>query len=230
MISLVIPVHNEERILQKNLGKLLDYLKSLGGEFEIVLVENGSTDNTLKIADEISGRDKRVRVFSINQKDLGRALREGILNAQGEYLVWYPIDLSVDFAYIPESLEYIRDYDIIVGSKEHRESSVTRSGTRKFLSLVYNSFVNLLFNLGISDTQCVKTFRAESTKTVVEKAGSGGIIWEVELLYLAKKAGLRVMEIPVNVRDLRKGSKIRILDMIKAFINLIILRINLSMP
>jgi len=223
MISLVIPVHNEEKILQENLEKILGYLNFLREESEILLVENGSTDRTFAIASEISRRDKRVKVLSIDQKDLGKALKKGILNANGEFLIWYPIDLSVALDYIPESLREIKNYDIIVGSKEHRESSVTRSGTRKFLSLIYNSLVNLLFDLGISDTQCVKTLRAESTRPVVEKTNSGGIVWEVELLYLAKKSDLRVKEVPVHVVDTGRKSKIKISDMIKAFINLIIL-------
>jgi len=227
MISFIIPIHNEEKILQENLEKISDYLNSLGKEFEIVLIENGSTDNTLAITNEISRKDKRVKALSIHQKDLGKALRKGILSASGELLIWYPIDLSVAFDYIPESLREIEDYDIIVGSKEHRKSSVTRSGTRKFLSIIYNSFVDLLFNLGISDTQCVKTFKAESTKSIIEKTTSGGIVWEVEFLYLAKKADLRMKEVPVHVIDIRRKSKINILDMIKAFINLIILRIKI---
>lgn len=230
MISLVIPVHNEEKILRENLEKILGYLNSLGNEFEIVLIENGSTDRTFAIASEISRKDKRVKVLSIDQKDLGMALKKGILNANGEFLIWYPIDLSVALNYIPESLREIKNYDIIVGSKEHRKSSVTRPGTRKFLSLIYNSSVNLLFNLGISDTQCVKTLRAESTKPIVEKTNSGGIVWEVELLYLAKKADLRVKEVPVHVIDIRRKSKIKISDMIKALTELIKLRLRMGNP
>lgn len=224
-ISIIIPVHNEEKILRENLEKISGYMESLGKKFEIVLIENGSSDSTREIAEAIARRDKRVRALSIPQKDLGGALKRGILNAKGEYLIWYPIDLSVELDYIPESLQEIEDYDIIIGSKEHRESHVVRSGTRKLLSRVYNLFVNLLFNLGISDTQCVKTFRAESIKSIAEKTVSRGIIWEVELLCRAKKAGMGLNEVPVHVRDLRRGSKIKILDMVKAFMGLVKLRI-----
>ncbi|MBN2015030.1 MAG: glycosyltransferase [Candidatus Altiarchaeota archaeon] len=226
MISIVMPVHNEEKILRENLEKLEAYLQSLGMDFEIVLVENGSKDNTLKIAEEISHSDTRVRVLSIPEKDLGKALKKGILEASGEYLIWYPIDLSVGFEYIERSLEEVKKYDIIVGSKEHPDSKVMRSLTRRILSLFYNSLANLLFNLGISDTQCVKTFRAEKTKPLVEKTESSGIMWEVELLYLVKKSGLRMEEVPVSVRDTRKASKIKPMDMFKAFMGLLRLRLG----
>lgn len=226
MISVVTPVHNEEAVLEGNLEKLGVYLESINVEFEIVIVENGSSDSTQEISERISRGDSRVRVFSIPEKDLGRALREGILRASGEYLVWYPIDLSVGFEYIKESLREIKDYDVIVGSKEHPESKVVRSLTRRILSFCYNSLVNLLFGLGFSDTQCVKTFRAESVKTLVEKTKSRGIMWEVELLYLAKKYGFRMKEVPVSVKDTRKASKIKPRDMFNAFMGLLRLRLR----
>jgi glycosyltransferase involved in cell wall biosynthesis len=226
MISLVMPVHNEEKILRENLEKLKAYMMSLNSEFEVVLIENGSTDSTLKIAEEISHSDTRVRVLSIPKKDLGKALKKGILEASGEYILWYPIDLSVDFEYIERSLGEVKNYDIIVGSKEHSESKVMRSLTRRILSLLYNSLANLLFGLGISDTQCVKTFRAEKTKPLAEKTESSGIMWEVELLYLAKKSGLRVKEVLVSVHDTRKASKIKPMDMFKAFMGLLRLRLR----
>ncbi len=226
MISLVIPVHNEADVLEGNLNQLVDHMQSFSSSFEVVLVENGSSDSTFRIAENISQSDPRVRALSLPVKDLGGSLRKGILEANGKYLIWYPIDLSVNFDYIQKSLEEIKDHDIIVGSKEHPLSSVTRSSKRRYLSFVYNSIVNLLFGLGFSDTQCVKTLNAESVKPIAKKAKSSGIMWEVELLYLAKKANLRLKEVPVSVHDTRKGSKIRVMDMVTAFSNLFKLRLR----
>jgi glycosyltransferase involved in cell wall biosynthesis len=227
MISVVTPVHNEEAILGENAKKLIAHISSVSQEAELILIDNGSTDATPGIAEGLSRADGRIKALSIPEKDLGAALREGILAASGEYVVWYPIDLSIDFSYIGSSLKEIAGFDMVVGSKEHPESSVVRSKTRKFLSFFYNSFVNLLFNLHISDTQCVKTFRASTIKRIAEQSKSSGIVWEVELIYRAKKAGLRVKEVPVKVCDMRKGSKIRPLDMLKAFYTLVRLRLSL---
>lgn len=226
-ISLVIPIHNEEKILLENVKKISNYLESLKKEFEIILIENGSTDRTFTIATEISKKDFRIKAFSIPSKSLGDALRRGILNANGEILVWYPIDMSVDLGYIPESLSIINDCNIVIGSKEHKDSMVRRSYSRKIYSMAYNFLVNLLFNLRISDTQCVKTFNRNSIMEIVKETKSGGIIFEVELLYRVRKNGLKIKEIPVKVRDLRPDSKIKFNDIGKAFWNLISLRLRL---
>lgn len=226
-ISLIIPVHNEEKILQENLKKISNYLNSLGKEFEIILIENGSTDGTFALATGISKKDSRVRAISITQKSLGDALRNGILNAKGEILVWYPIDMSVNLGYIKESLGMIDDYDFVIGSKEHKNSKVDRSLSRKIYSMVYNFLVNLLFNLHISDTQCVKTFKKESIAEIAKETTTGGIVFEVELLYRARKNRLKIKEVPVMVRDVRKDSKIDFMDMEKAFIDLISLRLRI---
>jgi glycosyltransferase involved in cell wall biosynthesis len=223
-ISLVIPVHNEEKIISANLPVLVSYMESLGQPFSIVLVENGSGDRTLELAREYSAKDARVIALTIEKKSLGDALREGFLKAPGEILIWYPIDLSVDLSYIKHSLELIKTNDIVIGSKDMLGSKDDRSLSRRLYSKFYNTLVNLLFNLRISDTQCVKTFRKESLVPLVNAAKSGGIVFEVELLYLAKKKGLSVKEIPVIVIDRRPDSKIKYKDIMKAFTDLLSLR------
>ncbi len=225
-ISLVVPIHNEEKILEKNLKKISNYLSSLGKEFELVLIENGSTDNTFTIAKKIAKKDARVRVLVITQKSLGKALKKGILNAKGEILFWYPIDMSVNLSYIQESLTLAKEYDIVIGSKEHQDSRVNRTLSRKIYSFFYNSLVNILFNLGISDTQCVKTFKKDAIVPLAKVADTQGIVFEVELLYLAKKNKLIIKEIPVKVSDLRKDSKIGFLEIERAFMDLISLRLR----
>jgi glycosyltransferase involved in cell wall biosynthesis len=225
-ISIVMPVHDEEKILPANLSKIIAHMASLGESFEIVLVENGSKDKTLVLATEYAEKDARVRAFSIPRKSLGDALRKGFQEAQGEILIWYPIDLAIDLSYIKESLEDIKECDIVIGSKEHKDSKVERSSARKKYSMFYNSIVNLLFNLGLSDTQCVKTMRKEKILPIVAAAKSGGIVFEVELLYKAKKNRLKIKETPVIVKDFRPDSKIKYSDIRRAFTDLISLRLK----
>ena len=225
-ISLVIPVHNEEKIISANIPVLVSYMESLGQEFSIVLVENGSADRTLELAKEYAKKDPRVIAFTIEKKSLGDALREGFLKAPGAILIWYPIDLSVDLSYIKDSLELIQTNDIVIGSKDMPGSKDDRSHSRRLYSKFYNTMVNILFGLGIYDTQCVKTFRKDSIVPLVNEARSGGIVFEVELLYLAKKKGLTVKEIPVIVIDRRPDSKIKYKDIRKAFTDLLALRLR----
>lgn len=225
--SLVIPIHDEEKILSENLYRIIAYMESLGGSFEIVLVENGSRDRTLVLASEYSEKDSRVKTLSIPQKSLGDALRKGFQEAGGEILIWYPIDLAIDPSYIKESLALIKDLDIVIGSKEHKDSKVERSKSRKRYSMFYNSLVNLLFNLDLSDTQCVKTLRKDKILPLLAQTRSGGIVFEVELLYLAKKKGLRLKEAPVTVKDFRPDSKIKYKDIRRAFTDLVYLRLRI---
>jgi glycosyltransferase involved in cell wall biosynthesis len=225
-ISVVMPVHNEDKILLENLGRLIAYLESRGETFEIVLVENGSTDKTLIQANEYAEKDDRVKALSIAKKSLGDALRKGFQEARGDIIIWYPIDLAIDLSYIKESLDDIKDCDLVIGSKEHKDSKVERSKSRKRYSMFYNSLVNLFFNLGLSDTQCVKTLRKDKILPLLAQTKSGGIVFEVELLYLAKKKGLRLKETPVTVKDFRSDSKIKYKDIRRAFTDLIVLRLK----
>jgi glycosyltransferase involved in cell wall biosynthesis len=225
-ISIVMPVHDEEKILTENLSTIISHMTSLGESFEIVLVENGSKDKTLVLAMDYSEKDRRVKTFSIPRKSLGDALRKGFQEARGEILIWYPIDLAINLSYIKESLADIQDCDIVVGSKEHKNSRVERSSSRKQYSMFYNSIVNLLFNLRLSDTQCVKTMRKEKILPIVAAAKSGGIVFEVELLYKAKKNKLIIRETPVTVKDFRPDSKIKYKDIRKAFTDLLLLRLR----
>jgi len=226
-ISLVMPVHNEEKILKENLTRIITYMESVGEPFEIVLIENGSIDKTFALATEYSQKDARVRAISTTKKSLGDALKAGFLDARGDILIWYPIDLSVDMSYVKESLELIQKYDIIIGSKDMPGSKDDRSHNRRLYSKFYNSLVNLLFHLSISDTQCVKTIRREAILPVVNETKSGGIVFEVELLYRSKKKGLLIKEIPVIVVDRRSDSKIKYKDIFKAFRDLLWLRMRI---
>ncbi len=225
-ISLVMPVHNEEKIILENLSKIIAYMASLNKSFEIILVENGSRDRTLVLAAEYSEKDNLVKTLSIPKKSLGDALRKGFQESTGEMLIWYPIDLAIDLSYIEESLRLIEDCDIVIGSKEHKDSKVERSKSWKRYSMFYNALVNLFFGLGLSDTQCVKTLRKDKILPLLAKTKSGGIVFEVELLYLAKKKGLRLKEAPVIVKDFRTDSKIKYNDIRRAFTDLIALRLK----
>lgn len=227
MLSVVTPVNNEEAILEKNVGLISKYLEeNVAGGFEHILVENGSTDGTFDIARRLSEKDSRVRVFRIPERSLGRGLRVGFENARGDFVVWYPIDLAIDLSYIKNSLADIKDYDIVVGSKEHPKTKLTRPFLRKFFSRVYNLLVNLLFNIGFSDTQCVKTFRREPLQKLLPEVKTNDINFEVELLYRARKKGLKMLEYPVEIHDTRQ-SKIRPLDFLRTALRLFLMRLRI---
>jgi glycosyltransferase involved in cell wall biosynthesis len=227
LVSIVTPVNNEENILEKNVGYISKYLEEhVTADFEYILVENGSTDRTFDIAQALSKKDSRVRVYRIPERSLGRGLRVGFESAKGDFVVWYPIDLAIDLSYIKNSLADIGDYDVIVGSKDHPETRLTRPFLRKLFSRVYNLLINLLFRVGFSDTQCVKTFRRGPLQELLPLVKANDINFEVELLYRARKKGLRMLEVPVEIHDTRRDSKIRPLDFIRTALKLFLMRLR----
>ena len=224
-LSVVIPVSDEERILEGNLNSIKEYLRSLHHSFEIVLVENGSRDNTRSMLEELTRDDPALKALYLPVRDVGLALKKGFECSQGEYVIWYPIDLAVDLEYIPRSLKLIKEYQMVVGSKDHPDSHVRRPIMRNIFSKTYNRMVNLLFGLGLGDTQCVKTFQKKTLDEILPKTKSRGIVFEVELLYRAKQMGVSVLEVPVNVEDTRKSSgMISLVFFINTFRDLILLR------
>jgi glycosyltransferase involved in cell wall biosynthesis len=221
-------VHNEARILTKNAATLCRYLEALEVKFEVILVDNGSTDDTLQKARALAGKLQEVKVFSIPFKSLGAALRLGFEKACGAVILWYPMDLAVGLSYIKNTLAEIDSCDVIVGSKAHSDSVVERRLVRRALSRIYNRAVNLLFGLGLSDTQCVKTYKRESILPLLRETQSGRLVFEVELLYRARQKGLAIREYPVVVTLTRIGSRIRPKDIMCTLFDLLKLRLRLS--
>jgi hypothetical protein len=148
------------------------------------------------------------------------------MNAKGDYVIWYPIDLAIDLSYIKNSLSDIKGYDAVIASKDHPKTKLTRPFMRKLSSKVYNLLINLLFNTGFSDTQCVKTLRREPLQKIVPEVKTNDINFEVELLYRMRKHGLKMLEYPVEINDTRKDSKIRPLDFVKTAFRLLLLRLR----
>ncbi|MFH1722254.1 MAG: glycosyltransferase [Candidatus Altiarchaeota archaeon] len=226
-ISLVMPVCNEESILEKNIGILLDYVEKLSNNYEVVFVENGSSDSTLEVLKNISKKNPKIRFFTTPERDLGIALDKGFREAKNEILIWYPIDLSFDFSFFDESLRLIEGYDLVVGSKEMDGATQVRPPIRLFLSKCYHLLIRALFRLGYTDTQSVKTFKRSSLKKILDETKSRGIVFEVELLFNALYYHLKVKEIPVDVRDMRESSSINYIVILKAFLALFVLKARL---
>lgn len=226
-VSVVTPVNNEEKILEKNVGVISKYLGENVGDFEWILIENGSTDRTLEIARKLSEKDPRIKVFQIPERSLGRGLRVGFQNARGDFVVWYPIDMAINIDYIKNSLMDIKDYDAVIGSKDHPQAKITRPFLRKLSSKVYNLLINVLFNIGFLDTQCVKTFRRQPLQEILPEVKTNDINFEVELLYKARKKGLKMLEYPVEIYDTRKDSKIKPFDFLKTAVKLFLMRLRI---
>jgi glycosyltransferase involved in cell wall biosynthesis len=203
--SLVIPVLNEEEILWRNTETIIEYLNETMDEYEIILVENGSSDNTEKIATMLSSEYMKVRTYSLPEPCLGEALKKGVSNAEYEKIVYYPIDLSVNLDFIQSSIKLLDTNDIVVGSKRLRDAKDKRPVTRRIASRGYHQAVRLLFKTNLSDTTCVKAYRREAAINLMSMIPAGSNVFETEVLLEAQRRNHRIAQIPVNVDDPRQG-------------------------
>ncbi len=203
--SIIVPVYNEAEILVENLATLVKYLDFTLMDFEVILVENGSVDDTSRYVEWIAGENTKIKAFYLPEPCLGRALKTGILNAGYGKVVYYPIDLSVNLSFIPESVALLDSYPIVVGSKKMRTARDNRPLKRRMASTGYHRTVQALFSTDLSDTTCVKAYRKEVALELMNAVPTDNSVFETEVLLDAQRMGYRVHQIPVEVNDGRRG-------------------------
>lgn len=198
--SIVVPVHNEAALLEANTRVLVEYLDGALDRYEVILVENGSLDDTSSRARGLAGTLSGVRVLEVPEPSLGEALRLGVSEARYDKVVYFPIDLSVDLEFIPESVALLDEFDIVVGSKRMKPSLDLRPLHRRLLSRGYHGLVRRLFATGFTDTTCVKAYRRSGVLPLFAEVPSSSQVFETELMLAAQRMGLSIREVPVVVR------------------------------
>lgn len=204
-VSVVMPAFNEAEILASSVETVVEGLRARSESFEVLVVENGSTDDTLAIAELIAGEVPEVRVAHREEADYGRALRAGLLDASGEAVVNFDIDyFDLDFldAAVAQVLE-IGGPAIVVGSKRSAGSTDNRDPLRKFATLVFGTILRLVFGLRVSDTHGIKAMRRAAVEPYAQICTFGQDLFDTELILRVERAGLHSGEIPVEVRELR---------------------------
>jgi glycosyltransferase AglD len=205
--SVVIPIYNEEKILQTSMAELRERLAQTGHPYEIILAENGSRDRTVEIGREYARQYQDVQVFSYPDPNYGGALREGILRAQGDFVVCEEIDiLDVDFHLCAVELLRTRKADMVVGSKAMRGARDNRPFIRRFATRVYNRLLRLTLGFRGTDTHGIKAFRRSTLLPVLKECVIEKDVFASELVIRAERAGLRIVEIPVDITEKRAPS------------------------
>jgi glycosyltransferase involved in cell wall biosynthesis len=198
--SIVVPVHNEAALLERNTRVLVEYLSGALQAYEIILVENGSLDQTPSVARGLSGTLDNVRVLEISESSLGEALKLGVAEARYDKVVYFPMDLSTDLGFIPLSVERLDEFDVVVGSKRMGPGLDRRPFHRRLLSRGFHGLVRGLFRTGFTDTTCVKAFRRGRILPVFGEVPSSSHVFETEMLLTAQQMGLSIKELPVEVK------------------------------
>ena len=206
-LSIVIPVYNEEKILLSSLTELGEYWNNSGSNYEVILAENGSQDRTAEIARDVGTKHPEVQVFSYPKPNYGGALREGIYRARGEFVICEEIDI-LDIAFHRCALELLRTRraDMVVGSKAMRGARDNRPFTRRFATRVYNRILRLTLGFRGTDTHGIKAFRRSTLLPVLKECVIEKDVFASELVIRAERAGLRIVEIPVDITEKRAPS------------------------
>ena len=216
-LSIVVPAYNEGSRLGKSLRSVVSYLTDYAPESEVIVVDDGSTDDTAAAARAELDQAKHLRTSVISyQSNLGkgRAVRLGLLAARGEIALFTDADLSTPITETPKLIDPILngECDLAFGSRALDRSliGVHQPWRREQGGRVFNLIVRLATGLPFWDTQCgFKAFRMSACRPIVEGATIDRFGFDVELLYVAHRAGLRLKEIPVRW-DHAEGSKVNV--------------------
>lgn len=228
-LSIIFPAHNEEKRLPGTLEKTLAFLHSQSYPAEVVIVENGSSDRTLEIAQDFANRDALVTVFCEQRKGKGLAVQRGMLAAHGEYRIFCDVDLSMPIdqvnRFIPPALDGV---DVAIASRE--APGAVRYGEPKYRHFVgrgFNMLVRSLALPGLGDSQCgFKCFHAPVVNEIFPLQTLMGWSFDVELLFIARRRGYRIAEIGIPWYY-NNDSKIRVfIDSLQMGLDLLTIRRN----
>jgi glycosyltransferase involved in cell wall biosynthesis len=205
VISVVMPAHDEEPFLAAAVGEVVHGLRGWGGAFEIVVVENGSTDATAAVAAKLAGEYPEVRSLSLDQADYGNALRQGFLAAEGDAVAIFDVDYY-DLGFLSHALEALDQPggpSIVVGSKRGPGAVDTRARSRQMVTWVFSTALHFGFGLKVSDTHGMKVLRRDDMVALVNGSKFGTDLFDTELVIRAERAGMRVDQLPVVVEETR---------------------------
>lgn len=204
-LSIVIPVYNEEPILQSAVVDLVDRLKEMGwDDYELILAENGSRDATVQLAEQLAARFPKVKTFSFGQPNYGGALKRGILEARGEYVICDEIDLcDTDFYKRAMAVLESGAADLVVGSKAMRGASDERPLVRRLGTQVVNGMLRVSLGFTGTDTHGLKAFRREKLVPIARACIVDKDMFASEFVIRAERAGVAIQEIPVRVLEKR---------------------------
>ena len=237
LLSIVVPAYNEAARIAHTVSEVASELDRLGIDAEVVIVDDGSADATASIVADASRSDPRIRLVRAAHAGKGAAVRRGMLEAAGTWRFLADADLSMPISELRRFMPPLANgkatgsdatrADVLVGSLE--AGGATRIGepwSRHAIGRVFNWCVKLLVLRGVDDTQCgFKLFSAHAAETLFPLQRLDGFGFDVEILFLARRAGLVIREIPVTW-EYGRESKVSIASGARGFLDLVKIRWN----
>lgn len=212
-VTVIIPAFDEETRLPPRLGHVLEYLRGHYPAFELIVVDDGSRDNTAAAVRAVLAGEPRARLVTYQpNRGKGHAIRTGVQASHGRQVVFLDADLSTPVEEIPRALERLGQSDVVIGSRDLPASQIRLSQPlyRRVASELFRWVRHAMIGLQhISDTQCgFKAYRGGVARQLFALAHVDRFMFDIEILYLADRAGLRIDEMPVHWTD-TPGSKVR---------------------
>lgn len=229
-LSIVIPVYNEEKRLPANLDKIIAFLKKRKITAEVILVDDGSKDKTWKILEDYHKKHKNIRLYRHPQnRGKGAAVKSGMLQALGKYVLMTDCDLSTPIEEIDLLTEHIGKHDIVIGSRRLKEKKLDKVPPRyrTLLGDIYYEMLRLFLLPTVKDTNCgFKLFSRKVIQPVFKRQLISRWGYDAEVLFIANKLGFTIKEIPVSWTHY-PGSKVKLTDaVIKTLIEFLKIKLN----
>lgn len=210
MISLVIPCFNSSSYIEEHMRRLVAFLESGAGEFEVVVVDDGSSDKTPEILKTFSASDPRVHVIlQAKNSGKGAAVKRGMEAARGEYIIFTDADLPYDLSALPLFVENLRaGAEVVLGARSALAGSVAgQESHRTFLSRVFATIANIVLYENVPDTQAgIKGFTREAARAIFPKVSTSRFAFDVEVIVLAQVQGFKVESSPVTLVNQSQSS------------------------
>lgn len=222
-LSVVIPAYNEELCIYVNILKTIQILEGFIKDFELIVINDGSIDNTKSEIERVLECDNRIHMISSSKNHgKGAAIISGITVAEGDYIAFVDADLEINPAQLEGFFEKMikENKDAVIGCKFHKDSELKYPFKRKVISMGYYLMLLTLFHLNVKDTQSgLKLFKTEAIKPVAHLIRTAGFAYDIEILVAIHRRKYTIGQMPIKVVYVReKGSKrITYKDIIKAY-------------
>jgi glycosyltransferase involved in cell wall biosynthesis len=200
-LTIVVPVYNEADFIPHALPSLISQVESVGVDYTIRIVENGSTDETADVA-KLSGGEANVIVDSLPTPDYGAAMKRGFLDAEGDWVVNFDIDYF-SASFLRQLIDQPDHVHIVIGSKRDPGSEDRRPFMRRIATRVFNLLLTVILGSNVSDTHGMKGFRRELVAELAPQVINTQDLFDTELVIRAERAGYEIVEVPVVVEEMR---------------------------
>lgn len=200
-VSIIVPAYNEDEILEQSIEDLLSIIGDKRESYEIIIVDNGSEDETPKIAEELATSHPTISWEKEPKSGRGVAVATGFHAAQGDILAFTDADLATDLRHLEELIQSIRTcgYDVATGSRWIRGKEADRPLDRTVFSRTYNLLVRVLAGSSLRDHQCgFKAFSRDVIEDILDDVNASHWFWDTEILLLAQYNEYRIKEFPVE--------------------------------